>query len=164
MNKNNGVFNPIKLALNKGITVPITGQHLPFKDYETGVLRFGNGDPKSKDYDSLADYYINKNEDFLEIRIPWALLGFTDPSTLQIMGDFYENGLESRKNIDGFSVAIAVYEPNDLKGFDSLPRLDEGKIFKKDMYNYTWSEWNEPKVKERFKESYYILKDVFSKY
>ena len=164
MNKNNGVFNPIKLALNKGITVPITGQHLPFKDYETGVLRFGNGDPKSKDYDSLADYYINKNEDFLEIRIPWALLGFTDPSTLQIMGDFYENGLESRKNIDGFSVAIAVYEPNDLKGFDSLPRLDEGKIFKKDMYNYSWSEWNEPKVKERFKESYYILKDVFSKY
>ena len=162
--KNSGNFNPIKLALNKGIIIPATGQEIDFDDYETGLLKFGNGDPESKDYDSLADYYINENNDFLEIRIPWALLGFTDPSTNEIMGDIYQNGLESRKNIDGFNVAIAAYELNDHKSFDSFPRLKKNKILKKDMYNYKWDEWNDPIVKERLKDSYYILKDVFSKY
>lgn len=161
---NSGNFNTIKLALNKGITIPATGEEIPFDDYETGILRYGNGDPKSEDFDSLADYYINQENDFLEIRIPWALLGFTDPSTNEIMGDIYKGGLESRKNIKGFSMALATFNPDDPKKFDSFPQSNEGKLLKKDMYTYRWDEWNVPIVKERLKDSYYILKDTFNKY
>ena len=162
--KNSGNFNTIKLALNKGITIPATGEEFPFDDYETGLLRYGNGNPESEDYDSLADYYINEDNNFLEIRIPWALLGFTDPSTNEIMGDLYKGGLDSRKNINGFSIALAAYNPKDPKHFDSFPRLNKDNLLKKDMYIYNWDEWNDPIVEERLKDSYYILKDEFKKY
>lgn len=162
--KNSGNFNPIKLALNKEIIIPATGERIPFVDYETGLLRYGNGNPKSKDYDSLADYYINEDKDFLEIRIPWALLNFTDPSTNEIMGDLYKGGLESRKNIDGIKIAIATYDPKNPKDFDVFPRLNGDKLLKKDMYNHHWNEWTNPIVEERLKDSYYILKDLFNKY
>ena len=109
-NKDNGLYNPIKLALNKEIVIPKTKQKIPFNDYETGLLRHGNGNPDSQDYDSLADYYVNKKENLIEIRIPWLLIGFTDPSTKEIMGDIYVDGLESRKNIDGIKVAIATFD------------------------------------------------------
>lgn len=161
---NSGNFNSIKLALNKGITIPATGEEIPFEDYETGILRYGNGNPESKDFDSLADYYTNEKNDFLEIRIPWALLGFTDPSTNEIMGDIYKNGLESRKNIKGFSMAIATFEPEAPENFDSFPRLNKGKLLKDDMYTHHWDEWNNPIIQERLKDSYYILQNTFKKY
>ncbi|WP_406242486.1 hypothetical protein ACF3M2_20050 [Tissierella carlieri] len=163
-NKDNGLYNPIKLALNKEIVIPKTKQKIPFNDYETGLLRHGNGNPDSQDYDSLADYYVNKKENLIEIRIPWLLIGFTDPSTKEIMGDIYVDGLESRKNIDGIKVAIATFDTKKPEFFDSFPRLKDGKIPSNEIYLYTWDEWNEPIVEERLKKSYYILKDKFSKF
>lgn len=163
-NKDSGLYNPIKLALNKEITIPKTKQKINFIDYETGLLKLGNGNPESKDYDSLADYYINKKDNFIEIRIPWLLIGFTDPSTKEIMGDMYIDGLESRKNIDGIKIAVATYDTKTLENFDSFPRVNNDKISNAEMYLYTWDEWNEPILEERLKKSYYILKDKFSKY
>lgn len=159
--KDNGIFNPIKLALNKEITIPNTKQKIPFNDYETGLLRHGNGDPDSKEYDSLADYYVNKKNNFMEIRIPWLLIGFTDPSTKEIMGDIYTDGLIARKNIEGVRFAIATYDENNTKKYDTFPHMKNGKIAKDEMYVYTWDEWNEPIVEERLKKSYYIIKDIF---
>lgn len=163
-NKDSGIYNPIKLALNKEITIPKTKQKIPFNDYETGILRHGNGNPDSDDYDSLADYYVNKKGNFIEIRIPWSLIGFTDPSTKEIMGDMYVDGIESRKNIDGIKVAVSTYDANKREKFDSFPRINNGRIPKDDMYLYIWDEWDEPIVEERLKKSYYILKDKFGKY
>lgn len=163
-NKDSGLYNPIKLALNKEITIPKTKQKIPFNDYETGLLKHGNGNPESKDYDSLADYYLNKKDNFIEIRIPWLLVGFTDPSTKEIMGDIYAGGLESRKNIDGIRVSLATYDTKNPEDYDSFPRNIDGKIPGDNMYLYTWDEWNEPIVEERLKKSYYILKNKFGEY
>lgn len=161
---NSGNFSSLRLALNKGITIPATGEEFPFEDYETGVLRYGNGDPKSEEFDSLADYYISEKNDFLEIRIPWALLGFTDPSTNEIMGDMYKGGLEARKNIKGFKIAIATFDPEAPEKIDSFPRLNKGTLLNKEMYVYHWDEWNDPITEERLKDSYYILQDTFKKH
>ncbi|WP_353093275.1 hypothetical protein [Tissierella praeacuta] len=163
-NKNSGLYNPIKLALNKEITIPKAKQKIPFNDYETGLLKHGNGNPESENYDSLADYYINKKDNFIEIKIPWLLLGFTDPSTKEILGDMYIDGLNSRKNVEGVKVSIVAFDPNRPESFDSFPRINEGKILNNDTYLYTWDEWNEPIIEERLKKSYYILKNKFSEY
>ncbi|MBU5440185.1 hypothetical protein KQI42_19510 [Tissierella sp. MSJ-40] len=162
--KNNGIFNPIRLALNKEITIPKTGQKQPLIHYETGILRKGNGNPESPEYDSLADYYINKEDNFMEIRIPWLLLNFKDPSTKEIMGDMHINGLESKINIDGIKIAVAAYDTNNPENPDIFPRSTDGKISEKGLYNYAWDKWNEPIIKERLKKSYHILKDTFSNY
>lgn len=162
--KNNGFFNPIRLVLNRDITIPATGETLPLEYYETGMLREGNGNPEKDAYDSLADYCINKKDNFVEIRIPWLLMNFKDPSTKEVMGDFWKSGLESNINIDGINIGIVAYDKNQTDNFDSFPKISNGKILKKNMYLYTWDEWNEPQYSERLKKSYYILKETFKKY
>lgn len=162
--KDNGFFNPIRLVLNRGITIPATGETLPLEYYETGILKEGNGNPEKEDYDSLVDYCINKKDNFVEIRIPWFLMNFKDPSTKEVMGDFWKGGLESSINIDGINIGIVAYDKNQTDNFDSFPKISSGKIPKKNMYLYTWDEWNEPQYSERLKKSYYILKETFKKY
>lgn len=55
----------------------------------TGILREGNGNPASDEFDSLADYCFG--DGFVEIRIPWQMLNFSDPSTMKIHDDYYEH-------------------------------------------------------------------------
>lgn len=68
--------------------VPISYQYAvkcqthPFKALETGRFVRGNTNPTANDYNDLADWYsVNQT---LEIRIPWMLLGFMDPSKRQV--------------------------------------------------------------------------------
>lgn len=159
--KNRGIFEEIRLPLNKELTVPFTGEVIPFSDYETGKLREGITDPSSEDYDSLADYKVNYEKGLVEIRIPWLLLGFTDPSTKEILGDFYEDGLEARKNISEISFAsISIRESKTSTSVDT----QGGIIRKEELHTYTWNEWTEPLVKERLKKSYPIIQELFSRY
>ena len=53
-----------------------------------GLLTYGNANPESDEYNSLADYCISGED--IEVRIPWMLLNFTDPSQMQILGDLYD--------------------------------------------------------------------------
>lgn len=55
--------------------------------YETGCLVYGNGDPDSEEYHSLADFCFG--EGCAEIRIPWQLLNVGSPAYMQIHGDYY---------------------------------------------------------------------------
>jgi hypothetical protein len=159
--KASGLYDEIRLALNKELTIPFTEETVPFSDYETGKLRRGISDPDAPEYDSLSDYYIDYEKGILEVRIPWLLLGFTDPSTKEIMGDVYAQDLASRRNIDGISFAAV-----SLKGDSSSASVPENDdvLKKEDLHTYTWNEWTEPVVKERLKKSYPILQKLFSQY
>lgn len=112
-------------------------------DY-TGNLLHGNGNPKSEHFNNLADFCYGN--DFVEIRIPWQLLNFYNPSEMEIHDDYYEcYGVEPLK-IDkiyagvGKSSEEIKLAPMELKGWG-----------KKVTYH------------ERLKESYYILKDYWNK-
>lgn len=64
--------------------------------FDTGLLRFGIADPESDEYDSLADFYTLGS--CTEIRIPWELLNFQDPSDRTVHDDYYEHyGIEGEK-------------------------------------------------------------------
>lgn len=56
--------------------------------FETGRLHYGNADPEAENYDSLTDFAMNG--DTIELRLPWALLNFADPSRMQIHDDYYD--------------------------------------------------------------------------
>lgn len=152
---NSGQFNPIEYAINKQLTIPILDKTYPFEKYETGKLRKGNGNPESPDYDSLADYEINKAEGIVEIRIPWLLLNFTDPSRLEVWSDLYENEEMTKEIIEGIEVGALLVENNTVKN-----RIPDKKS---DLKTYTWEGWTIPEYKERLKQSYYILQEKFSK-
>lgn len=136
------IFNPIRLCLNKKMYYPETNVWTPFSHYETGKLTYGNGNPQNEAYNSLADFCYG--EHVIEVRIPWALLNFRDPSTKEIENDFHNGAEFSGIYIDGISVGICTDETESL------------------MKDYTWDNWNYPAYHERLKQSYYILKDCYA--
>ncbi|WP_251032626.1 hypothetical protein [Mesobacillus foraminis] len=158
-NQGSGIFHPMRLALNKEMTLPSSGKKLPFQAYETGRLRFGTANADDKDFDSLTDISISKDKKTVEGRIPWQLLNVKDPSTKEILGDVWKGGLEKSKQATGITVSLAVTEHGKLT--TTLPKMDGGEVKMEDAYLYKWKEWEEPLFHERLKQSYYLLKDTF---
>lgn len=154
---NSGEFSIIQYALNKELKLPQQNKVLPFSAYETGKLKKGNGNPSAKNYDSLADYYIN-DKGMLELRIPWLLIQAKDPSQKEFIGDIYKDGIRASKLVDEINVGVLYVEGED-NVIDSFPAIKNGKLL--NMKGYSWENWDVPQHKERLKQSYYILQDLF---
>ncbi|CAM3058002.1 hypothetical protein [Sporolactobacillus spathodeae] len=164
---NTGIFNPEKLVLNK---VDPKSANNPLT-YETGKLTFGNGNPDSKNYNSLSDYFMNRSNGIIEIRIPWLMLNFRDPSQLEIMGDMWQTGLTKGEKIKGIKIGAMLLNkplknenPLNLKAssvINSFPKLSKNRLSVKQTQIYSWKPWNTPQYSERLKKSYYIMKKEF---
>ncbi|MGG5461780.1 hypothetical protein [Clostridium sp. B9] len=145
--KNGEGFSVVRLHSRERTYSEITNSFKEAKAYETGRLILGNGNPNSQEFNSISDYFIG--EDYIEIRVPWALLNFKDPTTKTIHDDYYSTfGFEGLV-IDAISVGVT------LKSGDESHRVSSAK--------YELSGWTMPKYHERLKESYYIIKEEFSK-
>ena len=154
--KNSEVFSSIRLPLhelnyfNNGI--PITFKEFDLnnekhtsqiKTYETGKLTYGNANPSAQDFNSLADFC--SGDGFVEIKLPWQLLNFSDPSEMKIHDDYYERyGVEY----------IKINEMN--VGVGDGTKLIELEPFKLEKLG------RNPKYHERLKESYYMLKEYWT--
>ncbi|KAA0548136.1 hypothetical protein FZW96_10440 [Bacillus sp. BGMRC 2118] len=160
------VYHPIRLALNKELTYTNEeGKKItsPFDYVETGQLQMGNGNPASEYYNSLTDYAISDDQKTLELRLPWMLLNFKDPSQHEIMGDMYSssNGIKSSFITEGIKVGVVQTDKNH-QVLQSIPRVSE--LQNEEAYHlYKWERWDTPTYKERLKQSYYLLKESFSK-
>lgn len=111
--------------------------------YETGLMTYGNANPKSEDFNSLADFCAG--EDFVEIRIPWQLLNFADPVKMYIHDDYYNNyGIEYIK-IDSISAGAG----------NGRNTIEMGEFALKPLGKY-------PAYHERLKQSYYILQEYWT--
>ena len=150
--KNTGIFNPINLVLRWALYFPLSNLVLPPSFYETGKLMHGNANPGSKDYNSLADFYINPLNSSIELRIPWQLLNVADPSTKTVIGDLYAHDTFDINpvTIDGFTFELYRIGSNGV--------TDGGSGF------YSWKPWDTVQYHERLKESYSIIQNNFAKY
>jgi hypothetical protein len=146
--KDSGSFIPIDLCLNRELYLPVDEKTLPFESYETGKLAFGNGNPESSEYYSLADFYVKDN--IIEIRIPWMLINVMDPSSKMIMDDLHIDGIKAVKT-DGIYAGVGISN-------------NQAMAQKISMNKYSWEPWEMPTYHERLKPSYYILQDAFNKY
>lgn len=155
--KDNGIFHPIRLALNKELVLPDTGEVVPFTSYETGSLKHGNADPASEQYDSLTDYSIGSG--VVEIRIPWLLLNIKDPSQKEQMTDLWNGGLEGSGSFEEIRFTAFIREEGGAVT-DILP----GESSPADFMSYSWENWDIPEYEERLKRSYDIMKQTFSEH
>lgn len=164
--KDNGMFNPIRLALNKELAIG-EGKNkrtIPFDAYETGKLQEGNSDPNSSSFDSLADFKVNESNGIAELRIPWALLNVKDPSQKEIMGDIWsKKGLESSEKIKGIQVGVVAVNKKSNDVEDTFPTQKKGELLLKDFYLYKWKDWEYPTFHERIKPSYFILQKTYGR-
>lgn len=145
-----GTFLPWRLALSRGIFLPNTGETIPFEEFEVGRMTRGVTDPDSPAYDSLSDYEVRG--DVLEIRIPWTMLGFTDPSQLEVWDNLYQEGKVSPTTTQGLRVypALNAGSGAEKTGSEIIPT------------EYDWQSWDVPTYHERTKKSYPVVKDTFS--
>lgn len=144
---NSDVFNPIRLVLQSDHENAGHASNVPYKMvfYETGVLREGNGNPEAKDFDSMSDYCV-KGDD-IELRIPWQMLNFADPSEMKIHDDYYAHYGVAYQKIDKIYVGVTG------GGDGRVP-----------MNPFALSGWGvNVTYHERLKEAYYALQKLWSK-
>ena len=128
---------------NVNISLMTAQQRIQYRMYKinyAGTLNYGDNNPNSSTYNSLADFCFGEN--CVEIQIPWQLLNFSSPSEMLIHDDYYENyGIENNK-IDEMYMGI---------GQAGEGIIDFGKIELD-----TWEA--NVKVQERLKKSYDIIR------
>jgi len=160
------------MVLNRGYTVPITEERVPFEAVETGQLRFGNGNPESPAYDSLADVNVSPSTNAVEIRLPWLLLNVADPSRRRRLGDFWNEGLSAYEPFEEIAVAAASYAPADADGTatpvegvtnltHAVPGVTDGRLR---TAAYVPPTWDRPAYTERLKAAVDPVRDVFARY
>ena len=147
--KNSGMFDIMRLCYGYNLTVKGTNQVVPDKAYETGKLRYGNGNPEADDYKSLSDFYFKNGK--LEIRIPWQLLNVMDPSGKQQISDFRKTQAISPQAYQSFDFGFAY-----RTGAEGLKITLGG--------SYEYNGWNTPTWHERLKPAYYELQNYFKKF
>lgn len=157
--KNNGQFTTIDFVLNKELTIPATGELVPYSAYETGKLEQGNGNPEAEDYNSMTDY--SWHDDTIEVRMPWMMLQARDPSQREFIGDMYTDGYEASEKVEEIYIGAAIVN-NAGAVVTTLPAATNNTV--PALSSYTWETWNIPPSKERLKQSYDIVKDAFATY
>ncbi|AZN43290.1 hypothetical protein [Paenibacillus albus] len=169
--KNNGMYNPIRLVLNKGSRKVLpSGKVLnyPFESYHTGLLQEGNSNTRAADYNSLADYDVNEQSGVIELRIPWLMLNAKDPSLHEMTGDLWASGKGNQASVTtkGFHMLVVQQNSGGSGGkLSSLPELKTGEpVTLSQLKLFQWGEWNQPAYHERLKRSYEVLKKEFGKY
>lgn len=156
---------------------------------ETGRLPVGDMEQN----DHRSNFAASTELGLIEVRIPWTLLAFTDPSELRVVDDL---GLGKREPDTSISKGIRVWaihlqenfeddETTALKGeltpdlaleqldehvlvvHDSLPKadfLDDFVQLPNHSFTYTWSTWETPMWYERRKKVWSALIDLGIKY
>jgi hypothetical protein len=131
---NSGAWvHPLQI-LNRPYVVPATGERRPVEVHDLGRLPIGSGDPSSPDFDNRT--LVAAQEEVVEVRLPWALLGYSDPSSLMLL-EVHPNGPAT--TLKGGRVGIAVLSD----GSDLLTTS-----------GYAWDPWQRVAWNERRKAGF----------
>ncbi|HPQ68095.1 MAG TPA: hypothetical protein PKW95_03130 [bacterium] len=126
-------------------------------DQETG--RLPTGDEADN---SLTNLWYSLDDDVLEIRLPWNLLNFTDPSQRWVVDGDGEQNIVAAAPTDEIAVA-AVALAGDGTLADTLPVAqsegDDLLLPAADWAVYTWGAWEMPTFHEYRKASFTIVQD-----
>lgn len=141
-----GQFVAVEQVISMKLTMPQTRQEVPIQFWDTGKLTYGISNPDSDLYDSRADFY--EGDGFVEIRLPWMLLNFADPSTGSI--------LDNMQSSEGFAYR-KIYELHV-----GLGKAGEGQAVS--MYAYGLPGWTRIDYTQAAKRSYEILSGAFPRY
>jgi hypothetical protein len=142
------------------------GTSYPGTRYSRSVLRYGDGDPQSAAFDSLAEWFADPKTKTILVRIPWGKLLMTDPSSRAAWFGF--DGSLNARTAASPAVEVSVFAlkpgaaPDDLAAMQvamSLPAAAGGTVASPESVK--WSGWESVKPQQYLKKSYYAIQKQF---
>jgi tetratricopeptide (TPR) repeat protein len=92
---------------------------------------------------SLADWYADTRSGVIEVRLPWAMLQVTDPSSRSVLfGNLTTHTVDAAVT-DGFRFLVESYDPTGRSRGETLPR-NAAAAKATDFPTWTWPTWEEP--------------------
>lgn len=153
-----GIFNPWRLAVNYELEYPDSRFDYPFGDVEAGQLERGYSDPSRPDYNSKAIWQAEGQ--VLEIRIPWMLMGFSDPSSLSVINYNSPSGKAfETEQVEGVRIVPWIVQDDKIVGREDAAATEPYPVSQLPIYS--WLPWEENvNYVERPKQSYWIMKEA----
>ena len=133
-----GAFDSLFVTTNR-FRVARDGRRFAARGVNRGRLRYGRAANSSN-----ADWYLDRAEAMLEIRLPWNLLNVTDPSSRAVLARVRPSGQFRTAITDGFRFVVS--RPNARVG--PTPTV-------------AWPTWEVPRFHERLKPAYYAMQAVW---
>ncbi len=124
------------------------GGRLEPQFHDVGALVEGSWNPDDADYDSLATWQVSSGGDDLRVRLPWAMIGFADPSSRTVLGPGVPATLST---VDQIAVAVTTGATGSA---DAAAATGATMLF-------TWPTWNYLEHTERLKPGADVLAKAF---
>ena len=131
-------WRPFELLTNREHTVPTSRVKLPLELQNAGVLLHGSWQPDDEDADNRAFWHLD--DDRLRVRVPWAMLGFADPSGRRV--GVPKGGKLTTQVSPGVTVSLTASGTDQAIG------------------PVRWTGWNRPAYTERLKQGATRLRDA----
>ncbi len=155
-----GLFNEWRLPLSLKMEPPDTKPAHPYENVVVGGLRRGTNSPASPAFDSLAMWQYEGG--FIELRVPWMLLGIADPSSLQAVSYEMPDKAFKTETIAGirFVPWIVDKQTNAVSGLNA----EEAGGRPYDLSQaplYAWDGWETVAYTERLKTGYFMMQNAY---
>lgn len=139
-------FDSLFITTNR-LRVTRTGRIIPARGMDRGRLRYGRASAST-----LADWFVDRRAGLVEIRLPWALLNVTDPSSRTVLTAIHPDGSIATDTTGGFRFVVVRLAGRADSVVTSLP---PGAA-------YRWPTWEEPTWHERLKPAYFALRKLWA--
>lgn len=134
--------------------------YFPPRVVSMSALCHGSLEQSHPAYNSLADFWVSGN--MIELRIPWGLINFTDPSSKTVLWKFQA---QKTRKTDGIRMYALSYKPSG-KGFTPSPTRDKTGITdslpapldRNQIRTFSWDSWDVPLYHTYMKSSAGIIK------
>jgi hypothetical protein len=117
-------WKPFELVVNRAVTIPATRTSRPAEIQNAGALRYG-----TPGADSRSLWYLDGDD--LVVRVPWALLGYADPSSHRV--GVPKGGTLTTEVSPGVGLVVSAAGTDQTAG------------------EVTWVNWTRPYYTERLK-------------
>jgi hypothetical protein len=141
MRPGSGAWSRPRQIVNRPLHVPGVGDQ-PAEFVDRSALPWGTGDPEAEGFDQRN--LVMGDGDVLELRIPWALLGYADPSSHRTL----------RGSSNGTMRAVQTGRVGITVQLGDAPALKTA--------GYDWDGWNRPAWHERRKAGWDLLRHGFA--
>jgi hypothetical protein len=147
-------FVPLRFETNRE-RIGRDGTRYPPIVVDRGALRYGSLDPEAKDRDTRTDVAVGAAYGAIELRLPWALLNVTDPSSRRVLHQESEHEAPlDTVAIEGFRIYAFAFDPSRSKR-GPLSRLPAAGVI---APLYAWAPWDEPKSRTEPKAGFETIR------